>query len=951
MVCHLLFHLCAQRRLRRLPTGSFTRSDATLKVTRLRPGHCYGIRVVTTNAAGNPSYSSIIQVQTPPSEGHRSSKLLSSFENTYPKRTGSRRISQPLFEKATSPTGTNRTLTSQQDDGQKKLQRQLDDLRRDVEEAEAQLKEDRDDAEAQISRLSSQRDTLKRQVDDREKESTELRKKVGDLEKAAKNSQRKKSERERRVKEKLDQRQKMKDDMVRWEAEGVKIAEELEGAEQSKTEIRDSHETKLQEAQKSFESIQAEVVKLEEELRDMGIKVRKLEEEREQADQKQNEEETQAELRQQEEAEAHETKVHEYQHHYHALWRLNAEANARLQDASEQLQHYLDLRNREPSKFSPIPGLDYPVNAFQQPRRPQRGHLLSMNRPGHPTYTNSANPSPTSGNAFPFPPLGTTLRSGSQFSPADPQQLTAVTPLSPGSDVLLPSDLLGDEDDPNMVMRAATSHPRFGSIPHIYRPPSRTSASAHDPQSPQSIDSKSPSLISSPHESRSNIANLYGDDETQSLGSANSPFSPTAQGSNPSSSRKIGSLLWGFNRQRDKAPLSELPALGSLKSKETQSFPSNLDEAPDTPPSGGRKGASIWPPMTGPFNFLNRGAGKNPETEVLASGPTRKGRRGILGTKIHRPDPLMTSSRPSSTYSFDQVISQPVLEGQYGWQTPDSTRPRGSTLAGPWSHNQSRRTSVAQGSTSNLSIGSTPLDPADDYPSPYNFGAKATPAPIGTERFHIGKRSTTPKLNPNAPSFTTRLFNRGDSKKPKTEKSADNLADRDKEKAKSKDSDKGLDAHSKNSSPPVSRLSHDAPSITTSASIGESHDSLEPSTSASHSEGTAPLSSSVPKESLMQRITRKSSSSKFSVPWSNRSGKGGTSRKEPSTPGDLDEDPDGDYLGKGSTAESATPERGVGRGNLSWSRVMGKGRKRSELNMSDAGERSSEAGGETEDDG
>jgi hypothetical protein len=132
-------------------------------------------------------------------------------------------------------------------------------------------------------------------------------------------------------------------------------------------------------------------------------------------------------------------------------------------------------------------------------------------------------------------------------------------------------------------------------------------------------------------------------------------------------------------------------------------------------------------------------------------------------------------------------------------------------------------------------------------------------APIGT-RPQSSQRPATPKLNPAAPAF--KLFS-----SKKTEK----------DKSKKKDSEKPPEITPEDTSPPDSRRSRDSRSITTA----ESHDQLERTPSGTPSEGVAGQ-----KETFIQKITRKSSSSKFNIPWKEKLSKKG----EPSTPGEIDED-------------------------------------------------------------
>jgi len=327
-------------------------------------------------------------------------------------------------------------------------------------------------------------------------------------------------------------------------------------------------------------------------------------------------------------------------------------------------------------------------------------------------------------------------------------------------------------------------------------------------------------------------------------------------------------------------------------------------------------------------------------------GLTRRSRLHMFGSKLEPSDQLASinrssSPRPSSTYSFENALPRPSSDSQpFGWGSSDSAHQRSSPLVadwssigGPWSRSQSRRASIQHGSTSNLSLGTTPLDP-DDYSSSY-ASKISPPAPIGTGRTKARQSAVTPKLNPAAPSFTTRLFSRNEAKK------GTNSRGKDIEKAKDTESDYGADE----SSPPTSRLSRDARSIATATS--ESHDSLDYTLSASPSESA---NNAIPKETLMQRITRKSSSSKFNVPWSKERGSLFSKKAgEPSTPGEVDEDASSDQqLGKSLDSASSTPqhEKG-GRPSLSWSRVMRKAKK-GEKEASEPSEKASET--ETGDD-
>ena len=539
--------------------------------------------------------------------------------------------------------------------------------------------------------------------------------------------------------------------------------------------------------------------------------------------------------------------------------------------------------------------------------------------------------------------------------------------MSPTANNLLPSNLLRDDDVSSQGFGFDGPVER-GEEVRISPVASGADGNNQDAHSPMSIDSRSPSLLSSPHESIQNLHGYHlsrevlGDNDRHSVHSTSSPFgSSIATGTTALNGRRLTGLF-NFNRQRGKSAINESPLLGTLKQGQSQSFPRNFDQEPLDPIGSARRrlGSGYWTnPMSSFLTRNNMASGTEADGDAASSARlnfARKSRLHMFGSKLEPSDQLASlkrsaSPRPSSTYSFDTML--PSGGQPFGWGATDSTHQRSSPLiadwsTGPWSRSQSRRASTQHGSTSNLSLGSTPLDP-EDFSSPY--GKKTTPpAPIGTGRSKAAHRNVAPKLNPAAPSFTTRLFSRSDTKKtPKETKSSDKITDHFKVKDQSKSKDVDCDYALDDGSPSNSRLSKDTHSIAT-ASVGDSHDSLDNSTSATPSDA-APIS--VPKESLMQRITRKSSSSKFNVPWSKDRGSLFSKKAgEPSTPGELDEDGSGDYLlGKSADSAASTPQHDKGgRPSLSWSRVMRKSKKgeKGEKEASESSEKASET--ETGDD-
>lgn len=541
--------------------------------------------------------------------------------------------------------------------------------------------------------------------------------------------------------------------------------------------------------------------------------------------------------------------------------------------------------------------------------------------------------------------------------------------MSPTANALLPSNLFRDEDVPGPLLGASRGSGAFRGDALSNFSPSGGDSEQHGPTSPVSSSSRSPSIFSTPRHSLQNVHNFQAgadplpDSDSHTVNSTGAAFAPVAIDTNPMAARRLASLF-NFNRQRGKSA-NDPPPLGTLKQGQSQSFPRNLEQG-TLDPVGTRRRRGSYGNWANPMaNFLTRNSAL-PGDSAEGSGPLpsrpgvgRRSRLNMFGSKYNPLEPSAflerpSSPRPSSTYSFENVLPRPSTDSQpFGWPVFDSMPHRSSPLGadwsgtrGPWSRSQSRRQSMQHGSTSNLSLGSTPLDP-EDYQS--TVGKQISPpAPIGT-RAQSSQRPTTPKLNPAAPTFKT-LFSRSDTRRAtRAEKNSDRVAEKSKDKDTEEGNDAGFDPLLEESSPTNPRLSRDAHSIATATSMAESHDSLDRSTSGTPSEAVTPLG---PKETLMQRITRKSSSSKFTVPWGKDRGSLFTKKMgEPSTPGEIDEDGSSEgQLGKSLDSVSSTPQpEKATRGSISWSSIMRKPKKGDKANT-EAGERSSETTDVTDED-
>ncbi|MCJ1287662.1 hypothetical protein MMC26_007014 [Xylographa opegraphella] len=966
-----------------IKVGEFNRNDVSVTLTGLVPGNYYGIRAIATNAAGFSSFSRLIRIQTIPLTGATAPKLLAAAAER-------RALAQKQKESTSGRQST--TSDNEHTNGQPSnsghggdeyeseetvafLTKKLNSLRRQQEEIDRQNAEELAENERVKAAGLKEIAELRQKVEEKEKAHLEFKKQVNELEKQCKAAQRKKSAKERQLQQRKAESQKKRDEVIRWKAEIIEMRENTQAMQKEKAELAEAHEKYMASMRQTIDEGNADIKVLEEEIRVWGVKIKALEDQKRKNDDEQNEEEREAEKRERDEEEAHEKRIQEYQAQIATLYKAHQQAESEARKIDERLSFLLNKRAKEPHMFTPIPGLDFPASAaVHAPRRMRQGasraSTISQSSSGYPNHNSTLNSissmSPIYSSTSPFFNVnnGMAVAGGpehSTMSQREVEMLTGGALMSPTANALIPSNLLRDDDPTSHAFNFPSQRGmESGMTTHTLNTymSSNVDSNSQDPQSPLSVNSRSPSLMSSPHESVHNPLSYYSsrdqgtDIDRRSINSTSSPFAPGLPAETNALNGRRLTGLFNFNRQRGKASIDESPPLGTLKQGQSQSFPRNLDQGPLDPIGSARRrlGSGTWTnPMS---NFLARNivgsstTGDGDPTLRPSLGLTRRSRLHMFGTKLEPSDPLVpihrsASPRPSSTYSFENALPRPSSDSQpFGWGPSDGTHQRSSPLVadwssigGPWSRSQSRRASMQHGSTSNLSLGSTPLDP-DDYSSSYASGI-SPPAPIGTGRSKARQSALTPKLNPAAPSFTTRLFSRNEAKK------STNSKGKEIEKAKDTESDYGPE----DSSPPTSRLSRDARSIATATS--ESHDSLDYALSASASDSANNV---VPKETLMQRITRKSSSSKFNVPWSKERGSLFSKKAgEPSTPGEVDEDASSDQqLGKSLDSASSTPqhEKG-GRPSLSWSRVMRKAKK-GEKEASESSERASET--ETGDD-
>lgn len=915
--------------------GESKRAETAVEILNLVPGSIYHICVLSVSAANFQTPSAILHVRTkslPLSQTQQnattggptirasiprstaglpppSAPVMAREHSAGPlpgKRPSAGRKLSPAtvatdVAQSHSDESQKRATKSDHDETLEQLAERLKSLQQENDNLDKQAGEEEEEHAALLKDLEKQRDELKKRVKEKDEVSGDLKKHVSKLESVNRTVQSEKTKRMRLLQQKDAERKKRKNDIIRWQEKIERMTTDAAHTKKEKARLEEDGKVRADEVRKKIAKEQAEMKTIDDEIQDKGGKIKKLEEERKglsgdcedgrELDRIDNERARQWEM-----------KLNNLQARYATLVSIHAQAQQQYQEAQERLKWLTTQRPSGSGPF-PMPALDLDMSNHDtvRPRR-HRGSLTSsvsspVNFPGaESSFVGGLNFNPPSTNSPPFPPSSTIfninngmimpgitdapeiMRSDMEGSFSNPQ-------MSPRADALLPSDLLGDEESPE-IPRPIT-RPRFSTMGSSNNP---LDSFGHGPVSPVSSGSRPGSIFASPLESHTR----------QDSDSQLPHFS--AAGEAPKSATRRLSGLFNFNRPRGKTLADEPPMLGTLKPGQSQSFPRNVDELD---PIGSRRRRLSYTGNWHPMSLFPRSNTTGVTTDSSSDhAPSRRaafssifspskfgfgsaGNRGAsdLNTGYNqfspRHDPIDPSSllgdvrrgslspRPSSTFSFDNQNQLPhpsTHDRHFGWvseQAGHRNSPLGVDWASPsnWSRAPSRRPSISYGSSGHLPLGLT-VEP-DFVQDSYDRHQRPLQAPIGTRPSSSHRPMTpNPKLNPAAPTFRT-IF---------TGKKSD------KDKGKDKESDAPFDAHVDDGSPSEPRTSRDSRSL--SHYTGESYESLERMPS-----GTSVDNAS--KGSFIRKITRKGSSSKFSS-WKDRSGL--FSRKGDSSQGDIDED-------------------------------------------------------------
>ncbi|CAG8956899.1 hypothetical protein HYFRA_00012354 [Hymenoscyphus fraxineus] len=887
--------------------------------------------------------------------------------------------------------------SNQPEETMQQLTEKFEAIRRDTEEVMGQVARDSEEYKIQILDLMKEKDEKRKALKEKEEASEKLKKEVNYSERSNRQAQNRKQQKEKVLKEKQNERAKMQADVARWRKEIDEMKAEREKWQKEKDELLKNKEQRAKELRETIRKRQNSVDGLDQVIRLKGLQIKELEAARKTLPGGEDDDESRAidaaekqrdlewEMRekdlvrqlnsQQVQLRQLEVQYHNAQNTYNALGaRLanNPLANNPLMyhgnssgvdfdPASQGKAKARRTRNRKSRNgtvSSPVPG--FAIMDSQYPNNPYN------------TMNNTASPSFAPGPYFDLNHDTAMVPLAEQtigMSEAEVRAMTAGAPLSPTATSLLPSNIFSDDD---RSLEGDNSPRFFGGALH------GTSQSAfdHDFHSPTS--SRSASRVSSPQASSHNLTK-YGvsshdhalDNERRSLNSPRNEFGAIGSPSpshHPSSHNKFTNLF-GFPKSRAKTTPHDSPALGSLKSGQSQSFPRSTDE-PEVMANRQRRVSftSGWNVMPSLFNRGSVSDAIEGNAPAPARNPTARRRRlNMFGSSIDDPisyserDP--SSPRPVSIASSD--LPRPSTDSApFGWPAAEGNIiNRNSPLATnwsvnvtqPWSRTPSRRPSL-QYSNSNPLTSGIASDDDEFLPSDLVTG-QGSPPPVGVigTRPASAHKPVTPRLNPAAPTFRA-MFSRS------------GKAEREQENTEPASESRGSTADSSHhpffGSPSELRKSRDTRSIRTQNSVAESSESLDIITSNTPSDvmsGNAKDKDT----SFTRRLLRKGSSSKFSL--SSIRGKDSnlfSSKKGTSVTADSDRAErdgsidlgDDSQLGKSYESATSSPMLGSmpsgewsrkdpgtpkeGRMGVNWSRALGfkkgKGRESSDVDRSEA---------------
>ncbi|KAI4205172.1 MAG: hypothetical protein LQ346_001505 [Caloplaca aetnensis] len=309
-----------------IKVGEFGSKDTSIQVTGLKPGHYYNIRVIATNSTNFSTLSPLIRLRTvhtrskygeeilsekndatidrvdecepagiragrsqfgAPAQApaHHIVKDISTLQSSTKRTMLGRRVS-PVIITVESPASASasRTTSVDEDDSDEAIQRltaQLDRLRRDQHETDRQVDEEEQEHLASIADLSKDRGHLRQVLKEKEDSTAELKKNGSHLEKINRAAQNRKLNKERILAQKKTERDKISNDVARWEADISSMRLENEQVALEQKRIGSTNDDDIIAIRKVIASDHEQIKILEDEIRMTGVQIKSMEKDRE----------------------------------------------------------------------------------------------------------------------------------------------------------------------------------------------------------------------------------------------------------------------------------------------------------------------------------------------------------------------------------------------------------------------------------------------------------------------------------------------------------------------------------------------------------------------------------------------------------------------------------------------------------------------------------------------
>lgn len=838
------------------------------------------------------------------------------------------------------------------------LTERLDAIRRETEDAERLAREEDDEEFRQKDELANERDDLKAQVNDKEKVSRNLKREVNTLERQNTAAQNERAKQERLLQQKKQERVKLTEDMLRWERGAEEMAAEVERIKSERAThleqmARDKEDLREKQAAES-----AKLRALDDQVKEKTAEVKKIE--RIIKDNSPNGSEREPNLVQQLQSDAEEER--RWQALRQSLQQQYTGTFTRLENAKKfyvnQMQWLETLRadrrrQEDATQYAPAANDRHRMMEMQRRSSPSvsESPRLGTFPVNHSPFSNPAGPVGAAYNPTPF----FNIHNGMSFpnptdevamSEDDRDRLTGGAAMSPTAGAaLIPADLFSGEGESRLEQ--VRPLPGLGSLPGLAGIPGPSPQPQHDqlgagPASPAASSSRSPSVLASPRASQYNLPTTSSDAVIEG-----DRRSIRSNRSNRAASGGTGSRFSGMFgiRPRNKSALEEGPPLSKASSMPRQDPGSTgldstarkrnssisglggLDGTEDV--SSDSPGAAT---ARRAFGFFSKEkSGGWPSNFTAFSRKPASPRPGSTHSN-ELPRPSMESGRwPSDTWSLADGAAgargSPLAFGAAGWNAPSQQ----SRMYG--SRHPSRRPSVqyaASGPPEDI-LEDDDSDAIDPNEAPHL-------EPIGTKPSKNTAADNAAKLNPNAKDFKSFFSSMKFGGKDKARENGEGSDKNDgltPQQLTAPPTSHGLEHEE---SPPNSRKSRDTRdtrSMTTTESSlvesGRTSPDLDQTLSYPTSDVPAASASQQSKESLMQKITRKSSSSKFSLPSFNRQRSRldvpTTSASTP-VPAEDDEDPMNESVSSLKDNSPARSDAKDHRGSRSWSSAFKLGKKK-----------------------